>query len=487
MACDIIIIGGEGDLAFRKLYPALFSLDCEGLLADSIKIIAFARGKYDADAFYAAVRLGIENSDYTAKIQKADWGRFTERLIQFVGDATSAASFVTMQGLLKNEERVIYLSTPPSIFSPICLALDEAGLVDASTRIVIEKPLGESQASFEQIDEHVQAVFEEHQIYRIDHYLGKETVQNLLALRFANVLFEPLWNRNYIDHVQITVAEQVGVGGRWSFYDSAGALRDMVQNHMLQLLCLVTMEPPAKNTPDFVRDEKLKILRCLRPIERNDVNHVTVRGQYAKGQIQQDAAPGYLEEADAKGNSSSTETFVAIKAEIENSRWNGVPFYLRTGKRMRERYSEIMIQFKPVVHRFFDSNSGRLTDNQLIIRLQPNEGIEMKLVHKVPGLTENTRLKSVGLDLSFDEAFGDHRSPSAYERLILDVIRSDQTLFIRSDELLAAWEWIDRIIDGWEQTGKQIAQYAAGSWGPSESVDLLARDRRRWFDYDDNR
>ncbi len=481
--CNVMIIGGEGDLAFRKLYPALYNLDCENLLSESTKIIAFGRGKFSSSEFLEKVYTWIEKSEYTHSIQETTWLRFKERLVPFVGDATNADSYAALKDQLSDQEFVIYLSTPPSIFSPICQALDKAKLVREDTRIVVEKPLGESRSSFDQINNHVRAVFDERQIYRIDHYLGKETVQNLLALRFANVLFEPLWNRNYIDHVQITVAEQVGAGGRWPFYDQAGALRDMVQNHLLQLLCLVSMEPPAKNKPDFVRDEKLKVLRCLKPISAHDVNHVTVRGQYAAGNINQEAVVAYSQEADSATDKSSTESFVAIKAEIENSRWQDVPFYLRTGKRLRERYSEIVIQFKPVVHRLFDASAGRLTDNQLIIRLQPNEGIEMKLVNKVPGLTEQTRLQSVGLDLSFDAVFDEHRSPSAYERLLLDVIRSDQTLFMRSDELRAAWDWVDGIIDGWQSTAQSVSRYSAGSWGPSESVDLLANDRRRWFDY----
>lgn len=483
MTCSVLIIGGEGDLAFRKLYPALYSLDLEGLLAEDMKVIAFGRGKFKKDDFLVEVKRWIEASDYTLSIDSLVLDRFLSRLVQFKGDATDPESYKKLSKQCVSEEYVIYLSTPPSIFSPICLALDSAGFVSSSTRIVIEKPLGESCATFQQIDNHIKSVFDEEQIYRIDHYLGKETVQNLLALRFANVLFEPLWNRNYIDHVQITVAESIGVGGRWKFYDEAGALRDMVQNHLLQLLCLVSMEPPAKNTPDFVRDEKLKVLRCIKQITPQDVNTVTVRGQYDEGLIGQDDVPAYLAESDAKNTHSDTETFVAIKAEIENTRWQGIPFYLRTGKRLKQRYSEIIIQFKPVVHRFFDAASGNVGDNQLVIRLQPNEGIEMYLVNKVPGLTEQTRLQSAGLDLSFHKAFEQHRSPSAYERLLLDVIRSDQTLFMRSDELCAAWNWVDGILDGWRTTGQPASKYPAGDWGPTESIDLLAKDRRRWFDY----
>jgi glucose-6-phosphate 1-dehydrogenase len=481
--CNVIIIGGEGDLAFRKLYPAMWSLENEGLLADDVRIVCFGRGKFDAKSFVEEVMRWIEASEYTDVISEEVVSRYSARLIHFNGDATSPESFSRLAKLLPKNDSVVYLSTPPSIFHPICAAMREADFVDANTRIVVEKPLGESRESFEAIDSIVKSVFSEKQIYRIDHYLGKETVQNLLALRFANVFFEPLWSRNYIDHIQITVAESIGVGGRWKFYEEAGALRDMVQNHLLQLLCLVSMEPPAKNNPDFVRDEKLKVLRCLKPIDSQTVNDVTVRGQYNRGHIQREPVVGYVEESDAQSSRSNTETFVAIKAEIENSRWQGVPFYLRTGKRLPTKYAEIAIQFKPVVHQFFSASSGRVSDNQLIIRLQPNEGIELNLINKVPGLSGQTRLQSAGLDLSFDKAFEAHRSPSAYERLLLDVIRSDPTLFMRSDEICAAWDWVDSILDCWETTGQPVEQYPAGSWGPTEAVDLLAQDRRRWFNW----
>lgn len=481
--CSVIIIGGEGDLAFRKLYPALCSLDNEGLLAEDLRVVCFGRGKYDNNRFRKEVVRWIEASDYTEVMSDNVIDRFLARLTQFTGDATDPACFRQLAEDLSDEDRVIYLSTPPSIFPPICEAINEAGFVNSSSRIVVEKPLGESRRSFNEIDHIVKSVFDERQIYRIDHYLGKETVQNLLALRFANVLFEPLWNRNYIDHIQITVAENIGVGGRWGFYDAAGALRDMVQNHLLQLLCLVSMEPPAKNNPDFVRDEKLKVLRCLKRFDVSTASDRTVRGQYTKGHIDRDPVVGYVEEADSQASRSNTETFVAIKAEIENSRWQDVPFYLRTGKRLPAKFAEIVIQFKPVVHRFFSGSSGRVADNQLVIRLQPNEGIELRLINKVPGLSAQTRLQSAGLDLSFDKAFEAHRSPSAYERLLLDVIRSDQTLFMRSDEICAAWDWVDGILECWQKTGQPVLDYPAGAWGPTESVDLLAQDRRRWFDW----
>ncbi len=482
-AKNIVVIGGEGDLALRKLYPALYSLDYEGLLDSDVKVTAFGRGRYQTDDFRQTMRDWIEKSEYTQSMDEQVLERFNERLIHFVGDATHPDSFRELENKFPEHDMIIYLSTPPSIFAPVCEAMGKASVIHPETSIVVEKPLGDSRETFESIDAVIKSLFNESQIYRIDHYLGKETVQNLLALRFANIFFDPVWNRNYIDHVQITVAESIGAGGRWAFYDSAGALKDMVQNHLLQLLCLVSMEPPAKNKADFVRDEKLKVLRSLKPISGRDVNYLTLRGQYSDGLVDGKAVPAYREEHDAKNVRSTTETFVAIKAEIENARWGGVPFYLRTGKRLKTRYSEIVICFKPLIHKYFDTHSAHVKDNRLVIRLQPNEGVELKLVNKVPGLTAQTKLQSAGLDLSFGRVFDEHRAPSAYEKLLLDVTRGDQTLFMRSDELCAAWDWVDGIVQGWESTDQRVLPYDSGSWGPIESADFLAEDRRRWFNY----
>lgn len=483
--CNIVIVGGEGDLAFRKLYPALYSLHCEDLLADCTQIIGFGRGNYSAEAFLEQMRNRVEASEYVQNVDEQSWETFCQRVTHFVGDATDAEDLQRLREEIGPQEIVFYLSTPPSIFAPICEAMGRAGVVTDSTRLVVEKPLGISLESFNEINDTLFNVFEEQQIYRIDHYLGKETVQNLLALRFANIFFEPLWNRAFIDHVQITVAETIGASGRWDYYDESGALRDMVQNHILQLVCLVAMEFPARNEADDIRDEKLKVLRCLKPIDASQVQDVTVRGQYSDGSLGQELLPGYLQESDAKG-ASDTETFVAIKAEIENNRWQGVPFYLRTGKRLSQRYSEIVIQFKPVIFKFIDIDPTALNSNQLVIRLQPNEGIEMKLMNKVPGLQESMSLQNVGLNLSFEEAFEDHRSPSAYERLLLDVTRGDQTLFMRSDELRKAWSWVDGILEGWQTTKQKPHKYRAGSNGPDDALALLIKDGRRWQDYRDN-
>lgn len=482
--CNIVIVGGEGDLAFRKLYPALYSLHKEHLLADRTKVVSFARGNIELNDFKQRMREWAEASDYVHDIDDDSWAGFLERLVKFDGDATSLKDLQRLKSELGDDEIVFYLSTPPSIFAPICAAMGEAGVVNESTRLVVEKPLGTSLLSFNEINDTLFRTYHEHQIYRIDHYLGKETVQNLLALRFANILFDPLWNRNYIDHVQITVAESVGVGGRWNYYDESGALRDMVQNHLLQLVCMVAMEFPSRNQADDIRDEKLKVIRSLKPITAANVHAHTVRGQYAEGSIDQELVPGYLQETDAGSASSNTETFVALKAEIQNNRWHGVPFYLRTGKRMAHRYSEIVIQFKPVVFKFIDVDPNAINNNQLVIRLQPNEGIEMNMMNKVPGLSETTRLQNVGLNLSFEEAFEEHRSPSAYERLLLDVTRGDQTLFMRSDELRSAWRWVDGIVDGWQQTGQPAQKYRAGASGPDDALGLILRDHRKWLNFE---
>ncbi len=342
----------------------------------------------------------------------------------------------------------------------------------------MEKPIGRDLASANELNNTIGKVFHEDQIFRIDHYLGKETVQNLMALRFANALYEPLWNSAHIDHVQITVAESVGLESRAGYYDKAGALRDMVQNHILQLLCLVAMEVPSSMDAEAVRDEKLKVLRALKPVDQYNVERLTVRGQYRAGASSGGPVKGYLEELE--GGVSNTETFVAIKAEIGNWRWAGVPFYIRTGKRLAARMSEIVITFKPIPHSIFDPSAGRIEQNQLIIRLQPDEGVKQSLMIKDPG-PGGMRLRNVSLDMSFAEAF-EARNADAYERLLLDVIRNNQTLFMRRDEVEAAWRWIDPILKAWETTGQQAQGYTAGTWGPSQAIALIERDGRTWHE-----
>ncbi|MCB1670071.1 MAG: glucose-6-phosphate dehydrogenase [Gammaproteobacteria bacterium] len=481
MICDFMIIGGDGDLAFRKLYPALYQLEVAGCLPPCLKIVGISRSEDDQQSFRARVREKFESYQHEAVDEQA-WKSFAARLHYARVDATSEASLLPLREKYfadSNRDLIVYLATPPTIFAPVCQSLWAVGLVRPTTRIVVEKPLGEDLESFRSINASLSDLFKEEQVYRIDHYLGKETVQNLLAMRFANSLFEPLWNNNYIDHVQITVAETVGIEGRWEFYDEAGAMRDMVQNHLLQLLCLVAMEPPARIEARSIHDEKLKVLRALKPMSSSEVRENTVRGQYQSGAVKGSAVPGYLEEQGARPD-STTETFVAIKAEISNWRWSGVPFYLRTGKRLVKRYSEIVIQFKEVPHAVFGEEIEREDANRLIIRLQPEEGIRLMVRNKVPGLDDPMELEQVSLDLSLSESFPDRRAPDAYERLLLDVMRANSTHFMRSDELEAAWVWVDGIIAGWHKINKRPLGYTAGSWGPSDSIALIARDGRNW-------
>jgi glucose-6-phosphate 1-dehydrogenase len=376
--------------------------------------------------------------------------------------------------------RVYYLATAPDLFSVIARQLAKHDLLTAESRLVVEKPIGRDLTSAREVNDAIGEVVPERAIYRIDHYLGKETVQNLMALRFANALFEPLWNHAHIDNVQITVAEDIGVEGRAGYYDQAGALRDMVQNHILQLLCLVAMETPSSIAADAVRDEKLKVLKALKPIDESNAASLTVRGQYRAGASSGGAVAGYLEELGEP--SSRTETFVAIKAEIGNWRWAGVPFYLRTGKRLPSRVSEIVVTFSPIPHSVFDSSAGAIEQNRLVIRLQPDEGVKLWLMIKDPG-PGGMRLRHVPLDMSFARAF--HvRNADAYERLLMDVVRGNQTLFMRRDEVEAAWTWVTPILDAWRAAAEPPRGYTSGTWGPSAAIAMIERDGRTWHDED---
>ncbi|MCB1664415.1 MAG: glucose-6-phosphate dehydrogenase [Pseudomonadales bacterium] len=482
MICDLLIIGGDGDLAFRKLYPALYHLDLDTCLPSCLRVVSVSRTPTPPGGFAQRVRERFDAFTKGKEVDEEVWKRFAKRLIHMPLNATNEAELAKLRNEVFTDTKrdlIVYLATPPAIFAPICQSLWAVGLVRDNMRIVIEKPLGHDRESFLQINENLKALFKEEQIYRIDHYLGKETVQNLLTMRFANALFEPLWNTHYIDHVQITAAETVGAEGRWQFYDEAGALRDMVQNHLLQLLCLVAMEPPSSLSPSAVHDEKLKVLRSLVPMSRRDVEENTVRGQYVAGTSGGQPVPGYTQEAGAKPQ-SSTETFVAIKTEVRNWRWTGVPFYLRTGKRMQQRFSEIVVQFNEVPHVLFGEQMRASSANRLVIRLQPEEGIRLQLLNKVPGLDDAQPLETVSLDLSLSDAFTNRRVPDAYERLLLDVMRANSTLFMRADEVEAAWEWVDTIAAGWHSVKQRALPYVAGSWGPSESIALIARDGRNW-------
>ena len=480
---DLVIFGGTGDLARRKLLPALFHRFADGQIEEGSRIIATARDTLSADDYRARIRAELEHVLDGSPETRAMFDRFLPHLDYRAIDATRDEGWRELAQLLGSpEERVhvFYLATGPDLFAGICERLREHGMSGGTSRVVIEKPIGRDLPSAKKINDAVGSAFDERQTFRIDHYLGKETVQNLLALRFGNALFEPVWKAEHIDHVQITVGETIGVGQRAGYYDHSGALRDMVQNHMLQLLCLVAMEPPASLEPDAVRDEKLKVLRALRPIDAQNAAQLSVRGQYRAGAAEARAVPGYLEEV---GRDSRTETFVALKAEVGNWRWAGVPFYLRTGKRLTERVSEIVVTFRAIPHSIFSGISGPIVPNKLVLRLQPDEGVTLWLMNKVPG-PGGLRLREVPLDMTFADTFGEHH-PEAYERLLMDVVRGNPTLFMRRDEVEAAWKWIDPIRAAWAASEDPPRPYTAGSWGPSAAVALIERDGRTWHEDND--
>ncbi len=479
---EMVIFGGTGDLALKKLLPALFYCELDGRLGKG-SILGVSRTSLSRADYVSKVKTTLEEQLGDSYDTDA-WERFETRLQYVVVDVTDIESFEELGRQLGDDdgverERVFYFSMAPGLFGVLAANLSQSGLITKKSRVVLEKPLGHDLASSREINDQIAAVFEERQVFRIDHYLGKETVQNLLALRFANSLFEPLWNSSHVDHVQITVAEKIGVEGRWSYYDESGALRDMVQNHLLQLLCLVAMEPPASLDPDAVRDEKLKVLRGLAPLEGESARRHTVRGQYRAGAIDGQPVAGYLDEEDSLEESEQA-TYVALRTEIRNWRWTGVPFYLRTGKRLPKRVSEIVIQFKEVPHWLFRADVGTRRGNKLIIRLQPDEGVQLSIQNKIPGAGP-FKLRQAPLNLSFAEAFSG-RQPYAYERLLLDVIKGKSTLFMRRDEVDAAWSWIDGILNAWTEDSEKARKYTAGTWGPSAAVALIERDGRTWHE-----
>jgi glucose-6-phosphate 1-dehydrogenase len=475
---DLVIFGGAGDLSVRKLLPALFMAHLHNNLPAQTRIHALGRQPWDRSTFLAFIEDKVPGFiDDKARTESA-WQGFLERLNYVSLDATQAADFTALgEALQTGSDRVYYLATAPSLFTAICEHLAGASLIDARSRVVLEKPLGHDLASAREINDQVGRHFQESQIFRIDHYLGKETVQNLMVLRFGNTIFEPLWRSPYIKSVQITVAESVGVGSRAGFYDGTGALRDMVQNHLLQLLCIVAMEPPVSLDPDAVRDEKLKVLRSLRPMTVADVARDTVRGQYSAGASGGDKAIGYLQEENVP-SASATETFVALRAHINNWRWANVPIFLRTGKRMAERRSEIVIEFADLPFTIF-SDAPRQPVNRLMIRLQPEEHVQLQMMAKEPG--SGMRLRPVNLNLDLELAFSERRA-EAYERLLMDVIKGRLTHFMRRDELEAAWTWVEPILDGWKQLHEKPKAYTAGTWGPAASSALMAREGSAWVE-----
>jgi glucose-6-phosphate 1-dehydrogenase len=474
---DIVIFGGAGDLAFRKLLPALFQAHQHNNLPDGARIVAIGRNAWSRDDYIAFVSEKAKPF-ITPPVDDNAWQTYLQRFEFVHMDVTQANDFATLAQVCGDAaQRVYYLSTAPALFAGICANLNQAGLVQASDRVVLEKPLGHDLASSRAINDAVGQHFTEQQVYRIDHYLGKETVQNLMVLRFGNAIFEPLWRAPFIRSVQITVAETVGVGSRAGFYDQTGAMRDMVQNHLLQLLCIVAMEQPISLDPDDVRDEKLKVLRSLRPMGPADIKQNTVRGQYSAGTTDGQAVPGYLDE-DNVPEGSRTETFVALKAFINNARWANVPFYLRTGKRMQKRRSEIIIEFADQPFSIFGDQGGGRT-NRLVIALQPEEHIQLQMMVKEPGSGMTTRPVNLNLDLG--AALKGRRS-EAYERLLMDVVKGRLTHFMRRDELEAAWVWVEPILAGWDQLGDAPRPYHAGTWGPAASSALMAREELTWFE-----
>jgi len=479
---EIVIFGALGDLSRRKLLPALYQLDNAGLLNEESRILGVARQETSPEAFVELVLENLTNF-ISEELNKETLERFLKRLVYQKLDFLDTDSYKDLAKTLRggHDTRVYYFSTPPAIYGDIGKGLNEASLITAEDRVVMEKPIGHCLESSKVINDQVSQYFDENQIYRIDHYLGKETVLNLLVLRFANSLFTTNWDRNSIDHVQITVAESVGLEGRFSFYDGAGQMRDMVQNHLLQILSLLAMEPPADLSADSIRDEKLKAIKALVPITRLNVKEKTVRGQYADGFLNGVPVPGYRNEEGAN-KQSTTETFVAIKAEIDNWRWSGVPFYLRTGKRMPAKHSEIVVHFKKQPHNLFKDSYADLPENKLTIRLQPDEGVELQMMNKIPGIASQMNIHENKLDLSFSDTYKDSRVIDAYERLMLEIINGNQSLFVRRDEVEAAWTWADGIIEAWKETNEAPKPYPAGSWGPVSSISLIARDDRQWVE-----
>jgi glucose-6-phosphate 1-dehydrogenase len=478
----LLLFGATGDLAQRMLLPSLYGLHADGLLPDGLTITGTARADNDDDSYRAFTKAALDKFVPKDRIDEKAVSSFLERLGYQSLDATDLDHYKQLAEKVGDVSGglAIFLSTAPSLFEAVIRGLGSAGLAGDTVRIGLEKPLGYDLASSREINDTVATAFSEERTFRIDHYLGKETVQNILALRFGNSFFEPVWNARGIDNVQITISETVGLEERAAYYDGAGALRDMVANHMLQLLALVAMEPPARFDGNAIRDEKAKVFRSLRTIKPEDAPRDTVTGQYAAGASGGEIVKGYVDELEKP---STTETYVAIKAHVDNWRWQGVPFYLRTGKRMPTRRSEIAIQFKPVPHSMFSNRGGLLQPNVLIIRLQPEEYVQLLVMAKEPGLDrDGIRLREVPLNLSLDAEFAGSRRRIAYERLLLDLIEGDQTLFVRRDEVEAQWTWIDAIREGWVANDMKPKSYPSGSWGPSAAVALTERGGVTWQD-----
>ena len=489
--CTVVIFGASGDLTRRKLLPALYNLMLDGLLPKNFAVLGLGRKDLSDEDFRAIARDGIEQFSRQT-FQSEKWENFHSRLFYCAGDIKASDYYASIRDRLQTIEtslnlpgnRIFYLAIPPGSFAPACEGLHHVGLITSTneattySRVIVEKPIGHDLASAQKINTAIGNVFEESQIYRIDHYLGKETVQNIMVMRFANSIFEPIWNHKYIDHVQLTVSEAVTLGSRAAYYEGAGALRDMIQNHILQLLCLIAMEPPYSLDPDVVRNARMDVLRGLRPIRGKDVEEMTVRAQYAHGTINGQEVPGYRREEGVEPD-STTETYVALKVFVENWRWAGVPFYVRTGKAMTKRASEIAVQFKDIPQILFNADPEiPQAPNVLKLRIQPEEGLSLRVISKVPGTKAKTH--PVEMDFQYGDAF-EAPSPEAYERLLLDVMNGDASLFMRRDAVEASWAWVTDIIEGWDMHGhKWLPEYQAGTWGPVEADRLIQTDGHHW-------
>jgi glucose-6-phosphate 1-dehydrogenase len=489
--CTIVIFGASGDLTRRKLLPALYNLLMDGLLPDDFAVLGLGRKDLSDEDFRNVAREGIEQFSRQT-LEQDKWNTFQRRLFYCAGDIGASDYYATIQDRLKDIEaqfslsgnRIFYLAIPPTSFAPACEGLHQSGLVtdpaqpNSYSRVIVEKPIGHDLSSARTINIAIGKVFDESQIYRIDHYLGKETVQNIMVMRFANSIFEPLWNHKYIDHIQLTVSEAVTLGSRAAYYEEAGALRDMVQNHILQLLCLIAMEPPYSLDPDVVRNARMDVLRGLRPIRGKEVEQMTVRAQYAHGTIKGQEVPGYRREEGVRPD-STTETYVALKVFVENWRWAGVPFYIRTGKAMATRATEIAVQFKDIPQILFNANPQTpQAPNLLTLRIQPEEGMALRIISKVPGTKAQTH--PVDMNFHYGDAF-EAPSPEAYERLLLDVMAGDTSLFMRRDAVEASWKWVTDILEGWSAyETKWLPEYPAGSWGPVEADRLIHSGGHHW-------
>lgn len=481
--CDLILLGALGDLSRRKLLPALYQLERAGLLHPQTRLIACARENLSRSEYCALIEAKLRS---LGPLDEEAWLRLQAKFTYCQLELTNTTDYSKLAALVMPSDRILitYFAIPPVLYAKVCQALSSIGFTKQPYRLVLEKPIGQDLASSIEINDEVARYYAEDQIYRIDHYLGKETVLNLLVLRFANSVFSSNWDHRVIDKVEITVAEEVGVEGRWDYYDNSGQVRDMLQNHLLQILSLVAMDPPLSLSAESIRSEKLKVLKSLRPINVENVLEHTVRAQYVKSTINGRIVPGYLEEEGANLD-SKTETFVGIKAFIDNWRWSGVPFHLMTGKKLSKKQSEVVIYFKPQPHNIFSPIQKQLTPNQLIIRLQPDEGVELRIINKIPGLNEHMQLHDSKLDLNFNHIFNTQRIADAYERLLLEVMQGNQYLFVSREEVLEAWKWIDGIKASWEHHGAPLHYYPSGTWGPQEIISLFNGRGRIWDEHHD--